>query len=90
MYQRHLQQQYVQAVKRNQQLEEALGMLGMTGVPAATNNNNNKSSSSSKLKNQPLSSPKSNCSDPIAIDLDLTSNSSGSSSGSSTHGETHC
>jgi Fez1 len=77
MYQRHLQQQYVQAMKRNQQLEEALGLLGLTGVPSISPT----SSSSSGSKNPPMSSPKSNCSDPIAIDLDVTSNSSG---------ETHC
>lgn len=75
VYQRHLQQQYVQAMKRNQQLEEALGMLGITGVPPALGQ---------QKQQPPMSSPKSNCSDPITIDLDSSSNSSSSA------GETHC
>lgn len=74
VYQRHLQQQYVQAMKRNQQLEDALGLLGITGVP---------SSMGQQHKHPPMSSPKSNCSDPITIDLDSSSNSSST-------GETHC
>ena len=73
VYQRHLQQQYVQAMKRNQQLEEALGLLGITGV----------GNGKQQQKQQPMSSPKSNCSDPITIDLDSSSNSSSA-------GETHC
>ena len=75
VYQRHLQQQYVQAMKRNQQLEEALGLLGITGVPS--------SMGQQPQKQPPMSSPKSNCSDPITIDLDSSSNSSST-------GETHC
>jgi hypothetical protein len=75
VYQRHLQQQYVQAMKRNQQLEEALGLLGITGVSGKQQQQ--------QQHKQPMSSPKSNCSDPITIDLDSSSNSSST-------GETHC
>jgi len=80
VYQRHLQQQYVQAMKRNQQLEEALGLLGITGVPSTHLEN-----SSPKSNQSSMSSPKStfsSSSDPNAIDLD--------SSSSSSHGETPC
>lgn len=86
MYQRHLQQQYVHSMKRNQQLEEALGMLGITGVPQSSPGSSSSDHPSSILGNtlkKPLAaSPKSNCSDPIAIDLDVSSNSS--------NGESQC
>ena len=77
VYQRHLQQQYVQAMKRNQQLEEALGLLGITGVPSLEN-------SLPKSNQSSMSSPKSTCSssDPNPIDLDSLSSSS--------NGETPC
>jgi len=73
VYQRHLQQQYVQAMKRNQQLDDALGLLGITGVPSMVDV---LSSTSSSPKT--MSSPKSTCSDPITIDLDSFSSSSNS------------
>lgn len=80
VYQRHLQQQYVQAMKRNQQLEEALGLLGITGVPS----NPCLENSSPKSHQSSMSSPKSTCSssDPNAVDLDSLSSSS--------NGETPC